>query len=354
MQLKPQLHQLLSDHKADAILLTSLSDIRWASGFTGSNGLLLINPEGGHFITDGRYEAQAHEEVEGAAIHVPGYALMPYLAESGLLTGTATVVFQSDQVTVAALEEWKALLPKIHWKPVETLLSEFVASKSEEEIQLIKAVQAITDAVFDYLLGWLRPGMSEQEVAAEIVYQHLQRGAARMSFDPIVGAGAHGALPHARPTRQVLKQGDMVVLDFGCVCEGYASDMTRTIALGEPGKEARAVYTIVQEAQQHAIEAVYAGISTLALDSVAREYIAEAGYEDYFKHGLGHGIGLQTHEWPRISYHVDHELPDGCVFTIEPGIYLPTRFGVRIEDMVVARPTGCENLTHSPKELIVL
>jgi Xaa-Pro aminopeptidase len=191
-------------------------------------------------------------------------------------------------------------------------------------------------------------------VAAEIVYQHLQRGAARMSFDPIVASGEHGALPHQRPTDHALRPGDMVVLDFGCVLEGYASDMTRTIALGEPGETARTVYNVVLEAQERAIGAVHAGLSTQALDGVARDTITAAGYGAYFSHGLGHGIGLQTHEWPRISYHVDDQLPEGAVITIEPGIYLPDQFGVRIEDIVVVRADGCENLTASPKSLIVL
>jgi Xaa-Pro aminopeptidase len=191
-------------------------------------------------------------------------------------------------------------------------------------------------------------------VAAEIVYQHLQRGAARMSFDPIVAGGEHGAIPHNRPTGRVLKQGDMVVLDFGCVIDGYASDMTRTVALGEPGASARAVYDVVLDAQERAIDAVHAGMSTKALDRVARDTITEAGYGEYFGHGLGHGIGLQTHEWPRLSYHVDDELPEGATVTIEPGIYLPGQFGVRIEDIVVVRDGGCQNLTSSPKSLIVL
>lgn len=354
MQLKDFIYELPAIHGTEAILLTALPDIRWATGFSGSNGILLIKPDAVHFVTDGRYRKQAAQEVEGATIHVPGYALFSYLAESGLVAEDASIAFQADQVTVATLESWKTLFPHVSWQPVEDMLTRQVASKSADEIQRICTAQAITDDVFGHLLGFIEPGQREVEVASEIVYQHLQRGAERMSFDPIVAGGEHGALPHKRPTERVLRHGDMVVLDFGCVLDGYASDMTRTLALGEPGKKARAVYDVVLAAQERAIEAVHAGLSTQALDGVARDIITAAGYGDYFTHGLGHGIGLQTHEWPRISYHVDDELPEGAVVTIEPGIYLPEQFGVRIEDMVVVRSDGCENLTASPKSLIVL
>ena len=354
MQLKKHISTLPAIHDAGAVFITALPDIRWACGFSGSNGMLLVKPDAAHFITDGRYREQAQSEVKGATIHVPGYALFSYLAESDLLADVTSVAFQSDQVTVAALESWKTLFPEVRWQPVEKMLTRQVATKTEDEIQRIRAAQAITDAVFEYMLGFIKPGQREVEVAAEIVYQHLQRGAARMSFDPIVAGGEHGALPHQRPTDRALRQGDMVVLDFGCVREGYASDMTRTIALGEPGETARTVCNVVLEAQERAIGAVHAGISTQVLDGVARDTITAAGYGAYFSHGLGHGIGLQTHEWPRISYHVDDELPEGAVVTIEPGIYLPDQFGVRIEDIVVVRADGCENLTASPKSLIVL
>ncbi len=165
---------------------------------------------------------------------------------------------------------------------------------------------------------------------------------------------ARGALPHAQPTDKRLEPGELVVLDFGCFVDGYASDMTRTIALGEPGEEARKVYDIVLDAQQQAIAQAHAGISTKVLDAAARSVIEAAGYGEFFTHSLGHGIGLQTHEWPRVSYQVDEVLPEGTAITIEPGVYLPGQFGVRIEDIVVLRAGGCDDLTASPKELLVL
>ncbi len=348
------IHHLLQTHDVDAALITFMPDIQWACGFTGSNGLLIVRPDDVHFLSDGRYTEQARQEVEGAVIHTPGYALFEYAVEEHLLGDARRVLYQADHVTVAQLERWRALWPSVEWTPGTALLTMEVASKSDEEVARIRRAQQVTDAVFEHLLGFIRPGLSEQEVAAEIVYQHLRRGASKMSFEPIVASGRRGALPHARASIKNLESGDLVVLDFGCFVDGYASDMTRTVALGEPGDEARAVYQVVLDAQRRAIETARAGLSTKALDGAARSVIDEAGYGDFFTHSLGHGIGLQTHEWPRVSHQTDDVLPAGVAVTIEPGVYLPGRFGVRIEDIVVLRPDGCDNLTASPKKLVVL
>ena len=345
---------LLHAHSADAALITFLPDIRWACGFTGSNGLLVVLPEAVHFLSDGRYTEQARQQVQGATVHTPGYALFEYLAEENLLGSARHVVFQADHATVAQLEKWRGLLPSVQWTPGTDLLTKQVAAKSDDEVARMRQAQRVTDEVFAHMLGFIQPGMREQEVATEIVYQHLRRGAAKMSFEPIVASGARGALPHALPTDKRLEPGELVVLDFGCFVDGYASDMTRTIALGEPGEEARKVYHIVLEAQQQAIAQARAGISTKELDAAARSVIEAAGYGEFFTHSLGHGIGLQTHEWPRVSYQVDEVLPEGTVITIEPGVYLPGQFGVRIEDIVVLHADGCDDLTASTKELMVL
>ncbi len=345
---------LLHAHSADAALITFLPDIRWACGFTGSNGLLVVLPEAVHFLSDGRYTEQARQQVQGATVHTPGHALFEYLAEENLLGSARQVVFQADHATVAQLEKWRGLMPSVQWLPGTDLLTQQVAAKADDEVDRIRLSQRVTDAVFAYMLGFIRPGMREHEVATEIVYQHLQRGAAKMSFEPIVASGARGALPHALPTDKRLEPGDLVVLDFGCFVDGYASDMTRTIALDEPGEEARKVYHIVLEAQKQAIAQARAGISTKELDGAARSVIEAAGYGEFFTHGLGHGIGLQTHEWPRVSYQVDEVLPAGTAITIEPGVYLPGQFGVRIEDIVVLHAGGCDDLTGSTKALLVL
>lgn len=348
------LQSLLKEHEADALFLTFLPDIRWSCGFTGSNGLLVVLPDAVHFVSDGRYEEQAHREVEGATIHIPGYELYDYLAKSSLLSSARRIIFQSDHVSYQQVASWQSSWEEVSWVPLTNILSRYVASKTTQEINAIRRAQRITEQVFEEILGLIEPGVSELTVAAEIVYRHLQKGASKMSFDPIVASGPNGALPHARPSSRTIAQGDLVVLDFGCFFEGYASDMTRTVAIGQPNDEQQRVYQIVLDAQEEAISKARAGMTTKNVDALARNIISTAGYGTHFNHGLGHGIGLQTHEWPRVSFHVDDVLPSNSTVTIEPGIYLPSKFGVRIEDIVVLHDDGTENLTSAPKELIVL
>lgn len=350
--LLPRLASLLDDAAADAVLLTFLPDVRWACGFTGSSGLLLVLPDGAHFVTDGRYDAQARAEVHRAAVHVPGYDLIGPLP--GLVPDGARVALQPEHVTLAQRAELEERLPGRRFVSVPHLMPPRVAVKEAWEVDRIVRAQRITEAVFEEVCALLRPGLTERAVAAEIVHGHLRRGCSRMAFDPIVASGPNGALPHARPTDRVLEAGDLVVLDMGGVVDGYASDMTRTVALGEPGEEARRVYAVVREAQAAAIAAARAGMTGAELDGIARAVIAHHGYGDEFAHGLGHGIGLQTHEWPRVSFTNPAPLPAGACVTIEPGVYLDGRFGVRIEDIVHLRADGCTNLTHADTALRVL
>lgn len=344
----------LCDYDADAALISFMPNIRWASGFTGSNALLLVDPHAAHFLSDGRYASQAQREVRDAHIHIPEGSLLQYAAEENLIDAGARVLFQADHVTVAKREQFAERFPSVEWIGVSELLVEEVAAKAPNEIEHIRAAQSITDGVFAYLCDWMEPGMAERAIAAEIVYQHLQRGAERMAFEPIVASGPNASLPHARPTRRKLQNGDLVVIDMGGVVDGYASDMTRTVAVGDPGNEARAHYRAVREAQTCALDAARSGMTGKALDTVARDALDDAGLGDYFTHSLGHGIGLQTHEWPRLSQRVEHVLPEGATVTIEPGVYVRERHGIRIEDIVVLRPDGCENLTQSSKALIML
>lgn len=334
-------------------IITSGTDIRWACGFSGSNAVLVRGPEAHHLITDGRYRTQAAEEVRGAEVHIASGDLFAYLAEAQLLTPGTRVGFQADHLTVARADRLRALLPEVDWVPMTDVLTHEVAAKTPEEVGRIERAQAITDAVFDEMLGVIAPGMTEREVAAEVVYRHLRRGADRMSFDPIVASGPRAALPHARPTDRRLRRGEVVLLDVGCVVDGYACDMTRVVALGEPETEVRHVYEIVRAAQEAALQTARSGLTGRELDRAARAVIEEAGLGDYFTHSLGHGVGLQIHEWPRVSHASEDVLPEGCVVTIEPGVYLPGRFGIRIEDMVQLAPAGARNLTGATKTLVV-
>jgi len=345
----------LNDFDAEGLLLSALPNVRWACGFTGSNGLLLVTPDAAQFVTDGRYTEQARQEVDGADILISEEGLMQRLLDADLLEMLGEVVVQADDVTVAAYRQLREHAPSVDWCPESGVLTPLVARKEAAEVDRIRAAQALTETVFDDLLDALRPGRTEQEIAADITYQHLRRGAEKMAFDPIVASGPNGARPHARPTSRTLQSGDLVVLDMGAVLDGYVSDMTRTVALGEPSSAARDGYRVVFEAQRRALEAARAGMTARELDGVARSYIEDAGLGDFFSHGLGHGIGLEVHEWPRVSHSSDDELPAGACVTIEPGVYVPEEeYGVRIEDIVVLRENGARNLTRTEKELQVL
>jgi Xaa-Pro aminopeptidase len=315
---------------------------------------LIILPNEAIFLTDGRYEIQSRNEVRSARIVMGGYDLFAYAAENDLLSGCRRAVFQSDEFTVASFESLGNQFGEVEWIGATELLVKEVASKSNEEVDRIRAAQRLTESVFDAMLNWVRPGLSEKEIAAEITYLHLKLGARKMSFEPVVASGTNSALPHAEPTDRVVQKGDVLLLDFGCFLDGYASDMTRTVAVGEPCTEVRDVYEVVVEAQQTALASARSGMLAPDLDAAARTVIEDAGFGSNFSHSLGHGIGLRIHEWPRVSYSVEYALPDRAVITIEPGIYLPDRFGIRIEDMVQLHPEGAENLTAAPKELIVL
>ena len=348
------IRQRTADAGAHAVLITHLADIRWAVGFTGSNGLLVVTESDAHFVTDGRYRAQAEAEVDGAEVHVPGYALAEHVREAALLGDAHSVAVQADHLTVAELSRYRDLFLDVIFEPVSELLASAVAAKSDEEVAAVARAQALTCEVFDAVLPYVQPGVSERDLAAEITYQHLKRGASAMSFEPIVASGPRGALPHARPSSKTLSPGELVVIDMGAYVDGYSSDLTRTVAVGEPMEEAREAYETVRRAQRTAIEVARAGLLGGELDKAARDVIEEAGLGEWFSHSLGHGVGLDVHEWPRLSQQVEHCLPPGATVTIEPGIYLPGQYGIRIEDVIVLRADGCENLTPLPTDLLVV
>ncbi len=347
------IRKLIHENDADAAVISRLTDIRWAIGFTGSNGLLIVDRDSAAFITDGRYTTQAADEVRGADVYIAPGVLEKFIPEV-MPDAAARVLFQSEDVSVARLDRLREACPNCKWEGRTNLLTAFVARKSEEEIDAVRRAQAITDQTFEHVTGLIRAGMTERELAAEIVYDQLRRGAERMSFEPIVASGPNGALPHARPSTRELQTGDLVVLDFGCVVDGYASDMTRTVAIGDPDSDAVEAYDAVLDAQQSAIAAARSGMSARELDAAARDILRARGFGDYFSHGLGHGIGLETHEWPRVSHNSDDVLPEGAIVTIEPGVYLPGRFGIRIEDMIVLRENGADVLTSAPHDLLRL
>lgn len=342
----------LKARSLDALLITHLPNVQYLSGFSGSNGACVITRNYHTFVTDGRYIAQSKEEVRGFRILITKTKLFDELAAKGVLRSKKRVGIESSHVTLAELRTIKKLFPGVTFVQTDGIVERQAAIKQPDEIERIRKAIAVTDAVFESVLHILKPGVRELEIAAEISYLHRLAGSDADAFEPIVASGPRGALPHAKPTSKKLKSGELVVLDFGGRLNGYMSDLTRTVAIGTISTRQKEIYDTVYEAQMLAIEAVRPGMTAKELDAIARDHIASRGFGDYFNHSLGHGVGLQIHEAPLVSYRSNDMIEKGNVITIEPGIYLPGVCGVRIEDDVVVTARGCENLTKAPKELI--
>ena len=351
-----QIADKLSQYDLDAMLIVSEPGERYAVGFQGE-GYVLVTREGSQYSTDGRYIEAAQKQVTGAEVVLISRERSHLALARDFLEarGLKRVGFESAAVSVAQHRRWQESFPKgCELIPAQELLDGLRASKDREELAAMVQAQKITDAAFGEILNYIRPGLTEQEVAARLVYELLRRGARKVSFDPIVAAGANGSMPHAVPGETVIQKGMFITMDFGCVYDGYCSDMTRTVAVGQPTQEMERVYETVLAAQKAGIAAARAGMPGRELDAAARKVIEEAGYGDYFTHSFGHSLGLEIHESPNASPSETGPLPAGTVISAEPGIYLPGRFGVRIEDVLVLEEGGCRDITQSPKNLIVL
>lgn len=328
----------------------------YLSGFRSTAGALVITGRRAVLFADSRYieaaRAAVFEDVEAVLLT----RLYPQIKEF-LSTEKIHTLYIENQTALADFERQGAEFPDVELVTGDALSSAVKALraiKEDSEIAAIKAAQAITDAAFTRVLDFMEPGRTEREVAAELEYTMRKLGADGFAFPTICVAGVKSSMPHGEPGGNILRRGDFVTLDFGAMKDGYCSDMTRTVALGHITEEQRRVYDTVLAAHLAAMDAAHAGMTGTALDAVARDLIGAAGYEDCFGHGLGHSLGLEIHEEPRASYLSDEVLPPGTVITIEPGIYLEGRFGVRIENMVALREDGCDNLTASPRELMIL
>ena len=344
----------LPEYGLDAMLITSEPGERYALGFHGE-GLALISEEDCWYFTDSRYIEAANKEIAGAHIDCVGRGRGHRTLAAQVIAerGFGKVGFESGFMSVDALALYEKELP-CALIAAPDLISGLRASKDGEEQDRMRTAQIIADKAFANILDFIRPGMMEREVAARLVYELMLLGAERPSFDPIVAAGANGSMPHAVPGDTVIEKGMFITMDFGGLYHGYCSDMTRTIAVGQPTDEMRRVYDTVLQAQMAGLSAARAGIPGCEVDRAARTVIEQAGYGEYFGHALGHSLGLEVHESPNFSPAEQTIMPVGAVVSCEPGIYLPGRFGVRIEDVVVLREDGCENITASPKELIIL
>ncbi len=347
----------LEQYELDAMLLTGSANRFYATSFAcdSEGGVALVTKQGNFFFTDSRYIEAAEAQLEDAAIGLvdgqKGY--IAWLNEALELSGAKVVGFEEDQMTVA---DFRVYEEKLHCelKPTAKLMQQLRQSKDAGEIESMRRAQQIAEQAFAQLLKELRVGMTERALAARLQYLAISLGAEKMSFDTIVASGPNGSMPHAVPTDRAICEGDFITFDFGCVYGGYCSDMTRTVAVGQVTEEMEQVYRIVQQAQQAGLDAAGAGKTGAEVDAAARDVIRQAGYGAYFGHALGHSLGLEIHERPNATPANDQPLPEGAVISIEPGIYLPGRFGVRIEDVVVLQNDGCENLMTCGKDLLHL
>ncbi len=344
-----QLRDKLAESQVDAILVSQPENRRYLSGFRGSSGWLLISPQRAILATDFRYYEQvAREAPDFELAKVTGRfgdVLPGLLADLGI----KELGFESEHVTVDDLYTWGQATEEVEWKPLKGTVEAIRAVKDQDEIEALLRSTRLTDAAFQHFMGVVEPGMTERQAAWEIEAFMRVHGASKVAFDLIVASGPNGALPHARAGERKIGEGEPIVVDIGCVLDDYCSDMTRTICLGQPSAKYLEVWDIVLEAQEAAEAGIRAGMSGVEADSLARDVIEAAGYGPQFGHGLGHGVGLAVHEAPRASRLAPEALEAGMSLTVEPGIYLPGEFGVRIEDLVIVREDGVEILTRTPK-----
>ncbi len=349
-----RLRERMAERNLDAMLVSNADNRRYLSGFTGSAGFLVITPEEAILATDFRYFEQVAREAPGFRLAKVETRLADLLP--GLLgdLGVERLGFESEHVTVEQHRDWSSVTDNVEWLALKETVEQLRAIKEEAEIEALRRAVALTDAAFAHLLAVIRPGMAETQVAWEIEAYMRVHGASKVAFDLIVAAGPNGALPHARPGSHIIQEGEPIVIDIGCVFDGYCSDMTRTVSLGEPSAHYLEVWEIVLRAQEAVEAAVRPGLTGIEADARARSIIEQAGYGEQFGHGLGHGVGLAVHEKPRAGRLSEDVLEAGMSLTIEPGIYLPGEFGVRLEDLAIIWPEGIEVLTQSPKSPVVI
>ena len=349
-----QIAAKLPEFGLDAMLITSEPGEFYAVGFHGE-GVVLVTPSESWYFTDSRYIEAARNEVTLAHVRLPekGTNYRKMADELVKAHGFKAVGFEEDYMTVSAYKQWTEGL-SAGLKPASALLAELRARKDPEEVEAMIAAQRIAERALEETLTIVKPGVTEKEIAAYLEYKMLSFGAEKKSFDTIVASGPNGSMPHAVPSDRKVQSGEFVTIDFGCKVNGYCSDTTRTVAVGELSEEMRTVYDTVLRAQLAGIAAAKGGVTGKEVDAAARKVIADAGYGEYFGHSFGHSLGIEIHENPNFAPSNEGPMPVGAVASAEPGIYIPGKFGVRIEDVVILTDEGCVDITKAPKELIIL
>lgn len=345
---------VLADGK-HGLLLTSRYSRMYAAEFDIAEGYAIVGKQGARYFTDSRYIESAQKNIPDFEVVEIGmrYSTADAMNDTIVEWGLETLGYEEEYLTVAELRTLESKL-KAKLEPAQSSINAFRASKEPWEIDRMVKAQEITDRAFTEVCGRVREGMTEKELAAELIYCLYKNGGEGLSFDPIVVSGPNTSMPHGVPGDRRLQKGDFITMDFGVIYQGYCSDMTRTVALGYATDEMKKVYDTVLKAQLAGIAISKAGVSGKAVDAAARDVIREAGYGDYFGHGYGHSLGLEIHENPNCNTRNDAPIPLHAVCSAEPGIYLPEKFGVRIEDVVIFEENGCRDITKSPKNLIIL
>ena len=346
----------LQKYDLDAMMVTSAPNRLYATGFRSSAGLALITADASYFFTDSRYIEAASKAVTGGEVRETNREnpLSKLVSELVARHGIKRLGFEEQYMTVSELENtWKKNL-SCQLIPATALLTELRSVKDAEEVKTLIAAQRIAERALAEVLDFIKVGRTEKEIAAYLQYKMLTFGSEKNSFDPIVVSGPNSSLPHGVPTTKAVEAGDFITMDFGCVLGGYCSDMTRTVAVGHVTEEMDKVYHTVLNAQLAGIATAKAGITGRAVHEAAARVIGDAGYGAYFGHGFGHGLGVEVHEQPGANLNNDKPLPVGAVISAEPGIYLPGKFGVRIEDVLVIEENGCLDIMEAPKKLLIL
>ncbi|UII54813.1 aminopeptidase P family protein [Cytobacillus spongiae] len=337
----------------DGMLITSNFNRRYMTNFTGSSGVVLISMDKAQFITDFRYIEQASKQCEGYEIVKHTGSIPEEVAKQIEVLGINKLGFEQDHLTFAGFKAYEQVV-KAEFMPISGVVEKLRLIKTDAEIKILKVAADIADAAFKHILDFIRPGKTELEVSNELEFFMRKAGATSSSFDIIVASGYRSALPHGVASDKVIEKGDFVTLDFGAYYNGYVSDITRTVSVGEADDKLKEVYQVVLDAQLRGMDGIKPGMSGKDADALTRDYITEKGYGEYFGHSTGHGIGLEVHEGPSLSVKSDLVLEPGMVVTVEPGIYIPGLGGVRIEDDTLITKDHNETLTHSTKELIIL
>ncbi len=350
MHILKMLRSRMEKEQIDSILITKPENRRYISGFTGSAGTVFITQKQACFITDFRYKDQAADQCKGFEVLMTSPERSIYEILSAF--DVNKIGYEDHYMTVHDYGGYVSNLKSVHFKPLGDFVESLRLIKTDFEIEQLRKSAAIADKAFEHILSFIKVGLSERDVALELERFMKSMGASALSFDTIVASGLRSALPHGRASEKIIEHGDFVTMDFGCILDGYCSDMTRTLVMGSASEKQRSIYETVLRAQEAALKAIKPGIRGKEADQVAREIITEAGYGAYFGHGLGHGVGLEVHEEPRLSPIGEKILEKNMVVTDEPGIYIPEFGGVRIEDLVVVTENGCERLSNSPKHLI--